>query len=146
MIGIDERLDESVVEQLADYRMQRQRVKFGGEKPARITAYLGEGALQMVVGSPMIMSAQLAHLRDLAADTSISAQIRVLPFAAGPHASLRGAFTILDFDGAEQDRSLICIETLVGAYYLEQPAQLAEYHRVLDLLQSKSVPIEEYKE
>jgi hypothetical protein len=59
-------------EQRVRFRMERQQTA------ADITVIIGEGALALNAGSTEVMAAQAEHL------LSVSAEVRVLPFAAGP--------------------------------------------------------------
>jgi len=67
----------------------------------------------------------------------------VLPWSAGAHAALAGAFTLLDFAEPE-DPDVAYVESHLGARYLERPEELAEYRRIVKLLRQQSVPIEEH--
>jgi transcriptional regulator with XRE-family HTH domain len=138
----DQRLSSDVVEQRVAFRMERQRSVLGRAEPGRIEAVLGAGALALVVGSVAVMEAQIAHLRAISAGDHVSVQ--VLPWTTGAHTSMRGAFTVLDFDDPE-DPALVYIESLMGAKYMEQPNELAEYRRTFGLLSNQATPIEEYR-
>jgi len=66
-------------------------------------------ALVTPAGDATVMRGQLEHLRELAARPGIS--LHVLPFSAGVHPGLGGAFTVLQFDDVD----------LSGLLYLEGP-------------------------
>ena len=59
--------------------------------------------------------------------------VQVLPFAVGAHAAMAGSFRILDFDDPD-DPDMVYIESRLGALYLEEPPEVAEYRRIFDLL------------
>jgi transcriptional regulator with XRE-family HTH domain len=141
IIQADDRLPAEVVEQRLRFRLERQRAVLTAGNVGRIRAVLGAGALSLVVGSREVMDAQVAHLRTFSGGDQIA--VRILPWAAGAHPSMKGAFTILSFDDPN-DPTLVYVETQMGARYMEQPGQVEEYRRVFGVLQSKSVPIEEY--
>jgi hypothetical protein len=122
-------------------RMQRQRTIFSRKPPPQLTCILGEGALARVVGSESIMQAQLAHIMKTAKLPNV--EVRILPFSAGAHAAMTGAFRILDFDD-DDDPDVVYLESHVGALYLEEPPELAEYRRIFDLAREVSVPIAEF--
>ncbi len=140
-IAADERLTHRVIEQRVAFRLERQRLVLGGEDPTSLDVILGAGALSLIVGSADVMEAQIAHLREIDAKEHVS--IRVLPWTAGAHASMKGAFALLDFDDPD-DPSTIYIETPVGARYSEQKEHVAEQRRSFGTLRSKSVPIKEF--
>jgi transcriptional regulator with XRE-family HTH domain len=132
-------LSESVVQQRLSFRLERQRAVLG--RPSGVVAVLGAGALALRVGSDEVMDAQISHLRTIEAGGKV--RIRILPWTAGAHPSMKGAFTILDFDNPD-DPALVYIETHLGSRYLEQPQQVAEYRRILTRLNDRAVPITEY--
>lgn len=122
-------------------RMQRQRTVFGRNPPPSMTYILGEGALRRVVGGEKIMRAQLMRIRERASLPTV--EVRVLPFSAGAHAAMAGPFRILDFDDVD-DPDIVYIESHVGALYLEEEAELAEYRRIFELIRQTSVPFAEF--
>lgn len=75
-------------------RLDRQLI-LERQNPALIWVVLGEAALHQVVGSREIMRNQLAHL--LAFRDHRAVHIQVLPFTAGAHVGLTGAFTLFRF-------------------------------------------------
>jgi hypothetical protein len=88
-----------------------------------------------------VMTEQIERLHVLAQRDNID--IRVLPWEAGAHAAMVGAFTILDFDDPD-DPAVVYLETQTGARYLEKADELAEYRRIFELTYEKTVSIEEY--
>jgi transcriptional regulator with XRE-family HTH domain len=125
------------------FRMERQRAVLEREPPRRIKAVLGAGALMLVVGSSTVMEAQRAHLCEL--NTREHIEIKVWPWTAGAHPATKGAFTILEFDDPD-DPPLVFVETHLGARYLEQAEQLAEYRRMVDVLWPGARRVEEIEE
>lgn len=118
------------VEPLVAVRMARQR-RLGGEKPLHLWAVMGEAALRQRVGNPEIMRKQLHHLLDVATLPNIDLQ--VLPFTAGEHPGLDGAFTIVGFP-APSDRDVVWVENLNGGLYVEREEEIALYGLVFDRL------------
>lgn len=102
-----------------------------------VVIILGEGALRLQVGSSTIMTQQLDHLGRVGAD------VRVLPFSAGP-SPRRSAFALLDFDDPD-DPAVAYIEVPGGARYFDRPEERDEYEYVWKILMRKSVPIEEWR-
>jgi transcriptional regulator with XRE-family HTH domain len=129
------------IERHVELRMRRQQDLFRRLPPARLTAVLGAGVLARQVGGAAVMTAQTQHLRDLASRENID--IRILPWSAGAHAAMLGAFAMLDFDERD-DPAVVYVELQVGARYLEKPTELDEYRRVFNLTLHQTVPIEEY--
>jgi transcriptional regulator with XRE-family HTH domain len=144
VIRADDRLGEEEVEQRVAFRLGRQRAVLERADPARLTAVLGAGAgaLALQVGSDTVMEAQTRHLHALGDSGRVD--IRVLPWEAGAHPSMRGAFTLLDFADPD-DPSMVHVELLTATHYLERPEDVAEYRRIFGILYDKAVPIEEHR-
>lgn len=122
-------------------RIQRQRALFGREPAPRLITVLGEGALVRPVGGAAVLKGQIEQLRVLADRGQV--EIRVLPFTVGAHAAMAGAFRILDF-GDPEDPDIVYLESHVGALYLEEEDEVAEYRRIFDLIRLSSIPLAEY--
>jgi hypothetical protein len=112
------------------FRLERQQTS------ADLTIILGEGALRLVAGSADVMAAQLDHLRQ------VTAQVRVLPFSAGP-SPRRRAFALLDFDD-DEDPSVAYVEGPGGARYYDKPDERDEYEFVWQMISRMSIPMEEW--
>jgi transcriptional regulator with XRE-family HTH domain len=134
-------LSDDVVEQRVAFRMERQRAVFNRSSPGRVISVTTAGVLGLVVGSPDVMEAQIAHLVALSRGGDVA--VRVLTARNGLHSAMRGPFTIMDFDDPD-DPSLVYVETLVGSRYLEKPEQVAEFRRAFQLIEAQAVPLEEY--
>jgi hypothetical protein len=107
-------------------RAARQQ-RLTGEEPLQLAVILDEAALRRPIGGPGMMRAQLAHLIDRAELANV--ELRVLPFAAGAHASLSGAFDILRF---RDDRDLVYVETCGGDMYVDRPERYTDAWRRLE--------------
>jgi hypothetical protein len=86
------------------------------------------------------MGPQIRHIRALSERPDID--IRVLRFRAGMHPRV-GSFMLLDFDD-DEDPSVAYVEGPRGSWYLDRPADRAEYEYVFDLVLARSTPIEEW--
>lgn len=127
----DPSLSPEAVEQRVRFRMERQLRSMDG-----VSMVIGEGALRLAVGSPEVMAEQLRHLRDSAAD------IRVLPFAAGP-TPLRSSWAMLEFEDP-RDPAVVYVEGAGIARYLDRPRDWARYETVWKMVVDRSVPIGEW--
>lgn len=142
VISTDDSLDEKTIEARVTFRMNRRKTVLERDVPGHVSVVLGAAAMNLVVGSPRVLRAQVEYLQVLSDGGQID--VKILPWSAGAHEAMKGAFTILDFDGSD-DPSLIHVDTHVGAKYIERPAPLAEFRAKFDRLCAKSVPIEEYR-
>ena len=129
------------IEQLVKSRLDRQDALFNQPLPPRLSIVMGEGVLRRPVGGPDVMAAQIARLREL--DQLEHVEIRWLPFAAGAHAAMTGAFRVLTFKD-DKDPDVVYLESHSGAVYLEKEAQLAEYRKIFELIRKQAAPIGEY--
>ena len=126
------RLGTSVTEEevirRAQARVSRQEI-LRRQSPPKIWAVLDEGALHRVVGSPDTMKGQLRHLLDMCDHPAVTVQI--LPFTAGAHRAMGGAFTILRY--TEPDlRDVVFIEQLTSALYLDKQSEVDSYLEVIE--------------
>lgn len=87
------RITEDELEAAVRLRLSRQDI-LSQEEPPVIYALHDESVLYRQVDGPEVMHAQLLHLADLATRPTIS--IQIVPFSAGGHIGLAGAFTIAD--------------------------------------------------
>ena len=122
-------------------RLQRQRAMFARKPAPALTYILGQGALTRPVGNEDVMKAQVAHILKTAKLPNVA--IRVLPWSIGAHAAMAGSFRILDFDDPD-DPDVVYLESHVGAMYLEEPGEVAEYRRIFGLISDVSVPVNEF--
>ena len=134
------RLGTSVTEEevirRAQARVSRQEI-LRRQSPPKIWAVLDEGALHRVVGSPDTMKGQLRHLLDMCDHPAVTVQI--LPFSAGAHRAMGGAFTILRY--TEPDlRDVVFIEQLTSALYLDKQTEVDSYLEVIEEVCLQSEP------
>jgi transcriptional regulator with XRE-family HTH domain len=115
-------------------RELRQR-RLAGEHPLQLSAILDEAVLHRAVDGPESMRAQLEYLVERVALPHV--EIRVIPFAAGAHASLSGAFDVLRF---RDEHDVAFLETRGGVMYLERSEPFTE---VLDELRSVALSEED---
>ncbi|MGH3775114.1 MAG: helix-turn-helix domain-containing protein [Pseudonocardiaceae bacterium] len=104
-----------VLENLIAARMIRQHVLTGAD-PLTYEVILSEAVLRCPVGGSRVMRGQLERLQELTGAPNIS--IQVLPFAAGPHPGMEGAFTLVTLPDLAHD--VVYVEGPPGAIYLEE--------------------------
>lgn len=136
-------IDEESINQRVKLRMQRQKTLLSRRPGPQMVTILGQGALTRPVGGEKVRKEQIDHLREMARRRNVD--IRVLPWSAGVHAAMSGPFRITEFDDPE-DPDVVYLESHLGAVYLEESDEIAEYRRVFSLITEASVPIEEFQE
>ncbi|MEV0753169.1 helix-turn-helix transcriptional regulator [Streptosporangium sp. NPDC050280] len=125
------------IERWVQFRMDRQRV-LDTESAPNVEVILDEAVLHRMIGGLQIMHAQLDYLSEAMAKPNVA--VRVLPFAAGAHASPEGAFAI--FDMPEPYSDVTYVETRGGAVYTE--AEGAEvFMRAYDSLRGAALTPDE---
>lgn len=114
---------EDDIETRVAARMARQAV-LGKQSPPKLWVIMDEAALRRVVGSSDVMRSQIDHLLQASAQPHVT--IQVIPFGAGAHPGMDGAFVILDFP-RDHDQSLVYVESGAGGLFLEEEADLNRY-------------------
>ncbi|WP_239646203.1 helix-turn-helix domain-containing protein [Nocardiopsis valliformis] len=106
-------------------RMARRSVLDVPNGPQLISV-IDEAALRRVVGSPKVMAEQLRFLKGMAAHYKVT--LLVVPFDAGAHTALDGAFSLLEFPSPEP--GIVSLSTGVEPLYVEDEAYINR-HRVI---------------
>ena len=117
-------------------RMARQTL-LTREHPPRLWAVVDEAALRRPVGGREVMRGQLERLIDATKLPNVILQI--LPFGAGAHSAMVGAFSILRF-ADQQLPDVVYLEQLTSALYLDKRDEVERYLDVMELLCIDSEP------
>jgi hypothetical protein len=110
------------IARIVQLRASRQK-RLSGDDRLTLRAVISEAALRWVVGSAELMRAQARHIAEIAQQPNVTVQ--VLPFSAGAHRGMRGAFTALRFP--EEPMNTVYLELDGAALYLESPTEVARY-------------------
>jgi transcriptional regulator with XRE-family HTH domain len=105
----------------------------------KLHAVINEAALHRQVGGPDVLAAQLRHLLNLAQRPNITVQ--VLPFSAGAHPAMTGAFTILRFPPSTGVATVV-VEVDSGALYQDRAVDLDHYTWVFGQLTSAALTVD----
>lgn len=108
-------------------RMAGRRARQGllhGPRPPDVHVVLSEAVLLRSVGGPDVMREQLYTLIEVAGHPCVT--IQVLPFSAGAHPAMAGAFTMLSFP-VEVGASTIFVEVDSGALYRDRAQDVYRY-------------------
>ena len=117
------------IQRRVEVRVARQALLTSAEAP-RLWAVIDEAALRRPIGgSPDVMRVQLERLIDATKLPNVTLQ--VLPFDAGAHPAMVGAFSILRF--ADDDLpDVVYLEHLTGAMYLDKREDVRQYLHVME--------------
>ena len=121
-------------DQLLAARLARQEVLTKSDPP-RLWIVLDEWALNREVADRAVMNAQLQHLAQMSQRPNIT--VGIVPYSAGAHIGLLGAFAIAEFDASP---AIVYLETVAGGQITEQPSMVDEVKLVFDALRSECLP------
>jgi hypothetical protein len=123
-------------------RLRRQRLLTQDGGP-QLWAVMDEAALRRPVGGKKVLRAQIERL--IEATTLPRVSLQVLPFSAGAHAAMVGAFSILRF--ADQDLpDVVYLEHVTNAIYLDKPEDVEEYAHIMSSVGVHGAPPEQTAE
>jgi transcriptional regulator with XRE-family HTH domain len=125
---LDDTADE--IEQRVQLRLTRQNLMERPDAP-RLWAVVDEAALRRPVGGREVMRAQLEQLIEAAELPNVTLQ--VLPFAAGAHPAMIGAFSVLRF-GDQELPDVVYLEHLTSAIYLNKEDDVDQYLHVMETI------------
>nr|WP_067966824.1 helix-turn-helix transcriptional regulator [Nocardiopsis trehalosi] len=117
------RPDPEAVRRRVEARMARRAILTRFD-PVHLHAVVDEAVLHRGIGGPEVMAGQLRHLLHMAQTPNVDVQ--VLPYEVGAHAALTAPFMILEFPNP-LDPTIVCVETLNDALYLELPCDVGTY-------------------
>lgn len=130
-------MTQSTYDSLIEVRLRRQAEVLGGPNPPAFTAILDEAVLRRSVGDAATMREQLEHLARMLDHPTVS--IAVLPFSAGPHLGMAGAFHIMEFDD-DVDDSILYLESAQGDMAMrDRPEMVERYGEQFDDMERRSV-------
>ncbi|MER6826945.1 helix-turn-helix transcriptional regulator [Streptosporangium sp. NPDC000563] len=123
------------VEHRIEVRMVRQALLSQAE-PLCLWAVLDEAVIRRIIGGPTVMGSQLKRLLDVTDLPNVT--IQILPFAAGAHSAMSGAFQILQFP-EPADPDVVFLENLTDSLYVERDADVYRYTVAFDHLRAKAL-------
>jgi hypothetical protein len=113
-------LDQDAVDRRVRLRMERRDL-IAADGTLSIWAILDEASLHREIGGPTVMREQLSHLARIARNPKINVQ--VIPFKAGPHASMAGSMGIFEFPEPGSPE-VAYVGTFAGVLYLERKSDI----------------------
>jgi transcriptional regulator with XRE-family HTH domain len=123
------------IDGLVEARLARQVVLDREDPPAPLLwVLLDEGVLVRPVASRDVMREQLLYLAQM---PRANVTIQVVPYGAGGHSGLLGAFVIADLDDSG---SIVYMEDAAGGRVGEDAAVVAEVMLRFDTLRSEALP------
>ena len=125
----EDQIDERVIA-----RLDRQTI-LHQDRPPLLWLVLDEAVLHRDIGGSKVMHNQLLHLATMAEQPGIT--IQIIPFTAGAHSGLLGAFVLLEFPDAP---TIAYLETVAGGQITEEASAVAGVALTFDTLRSEALP------
>jgi transcriptional regulator with XRE-family HTH domain len=122
------------LETLVAARLERQAV-LDRQDPPLLWALLDEGVLNRPIGNPGVMHAQLLHMAELSKRPNITVQ--VIPYSAGGHVGLEGAFVIAEMSDSP---GIVFLETAADGQTIEDAAIVTQVALRFDSLRDEALP------
>ena len=116
-------------------RMARQAL-LDRDDPPRLWAIMDEAAVRRQVGGRQVMRAQFGRLRDAAGRPNVT--IQVVPFDAGSHPGMDGAFVVLEFPDPD-DQRIVHIDSAAGGLFLEEEVEIRRYMIMFEQLRAAAL-------
>lgn len=135
-----ESFTEEDLDRRVKLRLMRQ-ARLRGPGAPKLWIVLNEAAVRRQVGGPDVMAEQLRHLAEVSSPTG-PIIIQILPFAAGSHPAMDGAFEIIGFP-EPRDLDVVYVQSRRGGLYLEEQADLREYDEIFTHLVARALGPEE---
>ncbi|KAB2341325.1 helix-turn-helix domain-containing protein [Actinomadura rudentiformis] len=131
------RSSEEEIDELLAARLERQAL-LTSASPPNCLFVVDEAAIRRPYGETAVLQAQLDHLHKVTALPNV--QFQVLPFSAGPHAALDGAFQILSFEDAPD---AVYVDGPSNGWFIEKPDMVNSSVWSYDLMRTKAASPEE---
>jgi transcriptional regulator with XRE-family HTH domain len=130
-------LPEAVYESLVQVRLRRQQEILDSDDPPEFVVVIDEAALRRPVGGLDAMRDQLRHIAEVQSQDTVT--LGILPFSAGPHVGMQGAFHIMEF-AADEDDDVLYLENALGDVSMrDRPELVSLYSKHLDTLLERSI-------
>ncbi|MFI8216643.1 helix-turn-helix domain-containing protein [Streptomyces sp. NPDC085932] len=133
-------LDQTDVEDRTAVRLARQRI-LEKEEPPILWMVISEAALYQETGGAETMRGQLAHLLSFECNPRVNVQ--VLPFSAGAHAGLQGAFNLYRF---RRDPDIVYTEGYGSGHPAANPDTVSDCSLRYDHLQAAALSLKDSAE
>ncbi|WP_327234413.1 helix-turn-helix domain-containing protein [Streptomyces sp. NBC_01317] len=127
-------LSDAEIDRMVDVRMTRQAVLHRTDSPLKFTAIINESVLHRQVGGPDVMRAQLAHIIEAASAPNV--RVQVIPFKAGAHPGMNGAFMILQFRDRVTLKPIAYFENLADGWVTRREGDVEMYEDAFSDLQA----------
>jgi transcriptional regulator with XRE-family HTH domain len=126
--------DADIETDVAD-RVARQWILTRDAPPPYLWALIDEGALYRPVAPPLVMHEQFDHLLAMSARPNVS--IQVVPYAAGGHTGLLGAFVMAEVPVAPR---IVYVDDISGGRVAEDATDVDKVALRFETIRSEALP------
>ena len=123
------------VRKLVELRTRRRDLLVGPDAP-KFSFVLDESVVHRVVGNPAATSKQFRYLVSTAELLSVT--IQIVPYTAGLHPGMGGAFEVVEFDDTD-DENIVYFEDRRGDFISDDPGEASGYLKAFHLIEEKSL-------
>jgi transcriptional regulator with XRE-family HTH domain len=134
--AINPQMDDQVLKERVEARIRRQELLERPDRP-RVRVLMDEAVLHRQTGGRKVMGAQLSKMLDFITKEKVIVQI--VPFSSGAPASSDSNFTLFEFSDSSVP-SILHVEGLISAQYLDRETAVDRYREVLDHLRDAALP------
>ncbi|HEX6470628.1 MAG TPA: helix-turn-helix transcriptional regulator [Streptosporangiaceae bacterium] len=124
------------VDEIIAIRHARQEILRREDQPVHLVAVLDEAVLHRQVGDAAIVREQLRRLVELGKLPNVV--IQVLPFDAGAHAAMNGAYVLLEFPESD-DLSVVYLEQATSGVVLQSASEVRRYSLMFGNIAGKAL-------
>ena len=121
---------------LVELRTRRRDLLVGREAP-KFSFVLDESVVHRLVGSPAVTSQQFRHLVSTAELPSVT--IQIVPFTAGLHPGMGGAFEVVEFDDTAGREHRLSRRTSAAISSARTQRKPSSYLKEFQLIEEKSL-------
>ena len=133
--GIAPKIEEKILDQRVNARMERQKL-LQGDNPPKFRVLLDEAVLHRHIGGSEVMRGQLDQVLFLIREKK--ATVQIIPYVAGAYGAGDSNFTYLEFAETKLP-DLVFVETLTTQLYLDRPDDVERYSEALDYLRDAAL-------
>jgi transcriptional regulator with XRE-family HTH domain len=131
----DEKLESDKIDALVELRVKREQLLESENHPS-FYFMIDEAVVHRLVGGSRVMQRQLRHLIEVAKKPTIAMEI--IPFAAGMHLGMKGAFEIIEF-ADPSDSGIVFLESPRGDIIIDDAEETLSYRKVFETLRKSSL-------
>ncbi|GCE02487.1 helix-turn-helix domain-containing protein [Embleya hyalina] len=128
-----ERFSPEEIERVISVRLARSHVLHRTDAPLKLFQVLDEPVLRRRVGSAAVTREQLLHIAEMTSLPNV--RLQVIPFEAGPHTGMTGAFTVFQFPQSTGMRSIVYKESLIESWVVRRDDEVELYNTAFAELQ-----------